>query len=114
VVPIGLGTPTQWYTVALDTGSDMTWVQCRPCFSCYKQKEPIFRPANSSTYANIPCESPYCSEFDAKVCSPGHNCAYSLNYTDYSYTRGTYGHDDLTLRTDTIKVHYAPCSSYPK
>ncbi|RLM69335.1 protein ASPARTIC PROTEASE IN GUARD CELL 2-like [Panicum miliaceum] len=111
VVPIGLGTPTQWYAVALDTGSDMTWVQCRPCVVfCHKQKEPIFSPANSSTYANIPCESPYCSDHDVKVCSPGHNCAYSLNYTDYSYTMSTYGHDDLTLHTDTIKDFRFRCS----
>jgi ferredoxin len=58
VVAIGLGTPSERFTVALDTGSNMAWVQCKPCMEyCHRQAEPLFNPANSSTYANIPCTS---------------------------------------------------------
>jgi len=86
VVPIGLGTPTQWYTVALDTSSDMTWVQCEWCYVCLEYNFPVFWLDNSSTYADIPCKSPYCSDLDdTKVCSPNGNCAY-LEYTDYTST----------------------------
>ncbi|KAL4599215.1 hypothetical protein ACB092_11G111500 [Castanea dentata] len=37
--------PVQVFGIA-DTGSDLTWLQCRPCTKCYKQTSPIFDPAN--------------------------------------------------------------------
>ncbi|CAN6363496.1 unnamed protein product [Urochloa humidicola] len=111
VVPIGLGTPTERYTVVLDTGSDVTWVQCLPCTG-HLQKEPVFSPANSSTYANISCWSPYCSDLDTKFCKPGHVCAFSVDYVDNSHTSGTYGRDTLSLGADTIKGFRFGCSHY--
>ncbi|KAL6909698.1 hypothetical protein ACP4OV_001357 [Aristida adscensionis] len=63
VVTVGLGTPAVPQTLLVDTGSTVTWVQCKPCnatSSCYPQKEPLFDPSMSSTYTAIPCDSQAC------------------------------------------------------
>lgn len=103
VVPVRLGTPAERFTVVFDTGSDTTWVQCQPCVAyCYRQKEPLFDPTKSATYANISCSSSYCSDLYVSGCSGGH-CLYGIQYGDGSYTIGFYAQDTLTLAYDTIK-----------
>ncbi|WVZ79425.1 hypothetical protein U9M48_027005 [Paspalum notatum var. saurae] len=102
VVPIGLGTPAERFTVIFDTGSDTAWVQCEPCVVyCYQQKEPIFDPAKSSTYANISCSSSYCSDLETSGCTGGH-CVYGVEYGDGSITVGFFAQDTLTLAYDTV------------
>uniref|UniRef100_A0A0A9BZ94 Peptidase A1 domain-containing protein n=1 Tax=Arundo donax TaxID=35708 RepID=A0A0A9BZ94_ARUDO len=109
VVPIGLGTPAARFTVVFDTGSDTTWVQCQPCVaSCYRQKEPLFTPARSSTYANISCASSYCSDLYTSGCDTG-NCLYAVQYGDGSYTVGFYAQDTLTLAYDAVKEFKFGC-----
>jgi hypothetical protein len=109
VVTVGLGTPASQYTVVFDTGSDTTWVQCRPCVvKCYKQKEPLFDPAKSSTYANISCDNSACTDLDESGCSGGH-CLYAVQYGDGSYTVGFYAQDTLTIVHDAIKGFQFGC-----
>lgn len=63
IVTVGLGTPKRDLSLIFDTGSDLTWTQCQPCTrSCYSQKEPIFDPSKSSSYANVSCSSSSCSD----------------------------------------------------
>lgn len=63
IVTVGLGNPKRDLSLIFDTGSDLTWTQCKPCArSCYNQKEPIFDPSKSTTYANITCSSAQCSQ----------------------------------------------------
>ena len=62
-VVVGLGTPKRDLSLIFDTGSDLTWTQCEPCArSCYKQKDAIFDPSKSSSYSNITCTSPACTQ----------------------------------------------------
>ena len=62
-VTVGLGTPKNELSLVFDTGSDLTWTQCRPCAKfCYNQTEPIFDPSKSTSYVNVLCNSPECSE----------------------------------------------------
>lgn len=61
IVTVGLGTPKKDLSLIFDTGSDLTWTQCQPCArSCYKQKDPIFDPSQSTSYTNISCGSSLC------------------------------------------------------
>ena len=54
VLPVSLGTPKKDLTLIFDTGSDLTWTQCKPCArSCYNQTETIFDPSASNTHTNI-------------------------------------------------------------
>ncbi|KAL6552899.1 hypothetical protein OROHE_008263 [Orobanche hederae] len=76
MVTIGLGTPQRNLSLILDTGSGLTWTQCRPCIeSCYKQNETIFDPSASSSYSSIPCDSGECSPFlDPDDCPANNKC----------------------------------------
>lgn len=90
-------------TVIVDTGSDLTWVQCQPCKSCYSQKEPLFNPTASPSYRTVPCNSSECQSLafatgNTGIC--GENpptCNYVVSYGDGSYTRGELANDQLNL-----------------
>lgn len=101
IVTIGFGSPKREQSVIFDTGSDVTWIQCEPCSSCYEQREPIFDPSRSSTYANISCGSPYCSELEISTCTSS-TCVYGVQYGDNSYTVGFLAEDTLTLTSSTV------------
>ncbi|KAL6596623.1 hypothetical protein ACP70R_047266 [Stipagrostis hirtigluma subsp. patula] len=102
VVTVGFGTPAAPQTVLMDTGSDFSWIQCAPCDSgeCYRQKDPLFDPRNSSTYAPVPCDSGACksiSEDYGDACRDGSRCGFRLSYADGTNASGVYSSDKLTL-----------------
>ncbi|XP_021762089.1 aspartyl protease family protein At5g10770-like [Chenopodium quinoa] len=116
IVTIGLGTPKKDLSLIFDTGSDFTWTQCEPCKrSCYKQKDPVFNPSESSTYSNITCTSTLCSEVrsatSAKPGCAGSTCVYGIQYGDSSFSVGFLAKDTLTLGSsyDTIPNFYFGC-----
>jgi hypothetical protein len=92
-------------TVIVDTGSDLTWVQCKPCSACYAQRDPLFDPAGSATYTAVPCNASACAaSLKAATGAPGscattdgssERCYYTLAYGDGSFSRGV-------LATDTV------------
>ncbi|KAL3512270.1 hypothetical protein ACH5RR_024987 [Cinchona calisaya] len=41
---VGFGRPVKEFYMTIDTGSNINWLQCQPCDSCYKQSDPIFDP----------------------------------------------------------------------
>uniref|UniRef100_A0A0D9VKC0 Peptidase A1 domain-containing protein n=1 Tax=Leersia perrieri TaxID=77586 RepID=A0A0D9VKC0_9ORYZ len=114
VVTVSLGTPAVAQTVEVDTGSDVSWVQCKPCPSppCYNQKDPLFDPTRSSSYSAVPCGSPACSSLKlyASGCSSGGQCGYVVSYGDGSTTTGVYSSDALTLTgSDSLKGFLFGC-----
>ncbi|KAK7269738.1 hypothetical protein RIF29_22473 [Crotalaria pallida] len=86
----------------LDTGSDVTWVQCAPCERCYHQLNPIFNPNSSSSYSPLSCDSPLCESLDQSQCSNGDNCLYQVEYGDGSFTVGDFVTETVTLGTDSV------------
>lgn len=102
IVTLGFGSPRTDQTVVFDTGSDVCWIQCRPCVgSCYAQQEPYFDPSASSTYRNISCNSSACSRLDVKGCAGG-TCVYGVKYGDQSSTVGFLAQETLTLTPDHV------------
>ncbi|KAI0511199.1 hypothetical protein KFK09_011824 [Dendrobium nobile] len=101
IVSIKLGNNEM--TVIVDTGSDLTWVQCQPCSSCYNQQDPIFNPSTSQSYQQIPCNSPTCSSVQiatgiSSFCgSDQPSCNYSFSYGDGSHTSGVLGWEQIDL-----------------
>ncbi|KAJ3693351.1 hypothetical protein LUZ60_008831 [Juncus effusus] len=96
-------------TVIVDTGSDLTWVQCTPCASCYTQQDPLFDPSSSSTYVSVPCNSTTCTSslqaatgMSGSCSSNQSNCIYLLGYGDGSYSKGILAQETLTL--DSIQI----------
>ncbi|OAY70344.1 Aspartic proteinase nepenthesin-1 [Ananas comosus] len=97
IMNAGIGTPKQDFSVEFDTGSDLSWLQCKPCNHCYPQNDPLFDPAKSSTYSSIHCGSAECAQLDPARCSAGRTCRYEIQYDDKSRSSGNFSHDTLTL-----------------
>ncbi|KAI0502030.1 hypothetical protein KFK09_016975 [Dendrobium nobile] len=102
IINIGLGTPTKYFSVSFDTGSDLTWTQCVPCVNCYTQKDPLYDPTQSSTFTDILCNSYYCTQLNRFGCSSTSTCLYEEVYFDYSSTNGSLIQDTLTFSSDII------------
>ncbi|XP_050268215.1 aspartyl protease family protein At5g10770-like isoform X1 [Quercus robur] len=108
IVTVGLGTPKTDQTLAFDTGSDLTWAQCKPCAGqCYKQVDPIFDPSRSTSYTNISCPTPLCTQLTSSTrgspqrCSNS-KCLYSVRYVDGSFTIGYFSKERLTITSDVV------------
>nr|AGT17399.1 aspartic proteinase [Saccharum hybrid cultivar R570] len=80
-VTVGIGTPPQPHTLIVDTASDLTWTQCNLLNDTAKQREPLFDPSKSSSFAFVPCSSRLCTEdnHDSKSCS-NKTCRYDCGY----------------------------------
>ncbi|KAK9988167.1 hypothetical protein SO802_028406 [Lithocarpus litseifolius] len=86
----------------MDTGSDVFWVQCLPCVQCSHRPQPIFDPAHSSSYTDIPCNSLAYNLLPKKNSRAGH-CLYDIAYGDGSYSMGNLALENLALGDLLIK-----------
>ncbi|KAL5989981.1 hypothetical protein ACLOJK_010876 [Asimina triloba] len=99
-----VGTPPKHFSLILDTGSDLNWIQCLPCRDCFDQKGPMYNPRDSSSYRNVSCGDPRCklvSPLDPhRPCrSENQTCEYFYWYGDQSNTTG-----DFALETFTVNL----------
>ncbi|WVZ02887.1 hypothetical protein V8G54_023693 [Vigna mungo] len=91
-----VGTPPfQVYGIA-DTGSDINWLQCKPCKPCYNQTSPMFDPSKSSTYRTLSYSSRICKSVQGTT-RDGDNCEYTISYGDGSMSQGDLSEEILTL-----------------
>ncbi|CAH9148860.1 unnamed protein product [Cuscuta epithymum] len=125
---VWVGTPSpQKASLILDTGSDLIWMQCRPCKNCYKQKDPIFNPVQSRSYADLGCDDPSCQllipDGASTGCATQHSqrsniktttsrqtnstvkvCPYRYRYGDGSTTFGHLFKDTLMLGGSKVNI----------
>ncbi|CAL9055008.1 aspartyl protease family protein 2-like [Musa acuminata AAA Group] len=109
-IDVFVGTPSRHFSLILDTGSDLNWIQCLPCHDCFEQHGPVYDPVESSSFRNVSCSDPRCG----LVLSPGppqpcrtaaadggrdQACPYFYWYGDRSNTTG-----DLALETFTVNL----------
>ncbi|XP_042011341.1 aspartyl protease family protein 2-like [Salvia splendens] len=99
-----IGTPPKHFYLILDTGSDLNWIQCVPCYDCFEQKGPYYDPKESNSYRNISCDDPLChlvsSPEPPQGCRGGsQSCPYYYWYGDSSNTTG-----DFALETFTVNM----------
>ncbi|MCO5602416.1 hypothetical protein L7F22_056547 [Adiantum nelumboides] len=91
----------RYYHLLLDTGSELSWMQCQPCVSCYEQlDQPIFDlDAPSSALSKLSCDHPLCVNFLQRRCRPngGGLCTYRLDYADLSFTKGVVVADTFSM-----------------
>ncbi|XVE53332.1 hypothetical protein DITRI_Ditri02bG0195700 [Diplodiscus trichospermus] len=99
---VGIGKPPSQVYMVVDTGSDVSWVQCTPCFDCYRQVDPIFEPASSSSYSHLSCETQQCRYLRYPHCRIDGNCVYEVSYGDGSSTVGDFVTETITLGSDSI------------
>ncbi|KAL2644667.1 hypothetical protein R1flu_012254 [Riccia fluitans] len=96
IMEISLGTPPQKRIAIADTGSDLVWLQCATCTSCFQQPDPYFEPKKSSTYKRIRYYTDLCAELPSRSYNGGF-CTYRYAYGDQSTTEGDFAQETLTL-----------------
>ncbi|XP_031095560.1 aspartic proteinase PCS1-like [Ipomoea triloba] len=94
VVTLPIGTPAQAQAMVLDTGSQLSWIQC------HKKAPPAkappttsFDPSLSSSFSVLPCNHPVCKpripDFTLPTtCDQKQLCHYSYFYADGTYAEG--------------------------
>ncbi|RVX16643.1 Aspartyl protease family protein 1 [Vitis vinifera] len=105
---VSLGTPSLWFLVALDTGSDLFWLPC-DCTSCIKGLNTtsgkvidfnIYSPNASSTSINVPCNSTLCQHKN-QCSATDDTCPYQISYlSNGTSSTGFLVEDMLHLVTD--------------
>lgn len=107
-VPIMLGTPPQEVLMEIDTGSELSWVQCKSCNGCSAgTQSSIFNPFVSTSYREIPCNSLVCTEETKDLPSPiycddAKLCHFTINYADGSSGEGNLGRENVTLGKNPV------------
>ncbi|KAJ7522494.1 hypothetical protein O6H91_18G014000 [Diphasiastrum complanatum] len=97
LMQLQLGTPVTSFHAIADTGSDLVWVQCRPCSSCYQTNDPIFNPSSSSSYSLLACNSQACEALGSNGFCGVTNCKYNYGYGDGSFTSGDFSTETITM-----------------
>eukprot|EP01018_Ginkgo_biloba_P006226 Gb_20896 [translate_table: standard] len=119
IVSAGFGTPVNNFLLTIDTGSDLSWMQCQPCLKpnrCYKQVNPIFNPRQSSSYKRLKCHSRECDFLveatgNPTSCSPKiGTCVYEIRYGDGSITDGDLSKETLKLGPDSFSNFSFGCA----
>ncbi|KAG0620632.1 hypothetical protein M758_4G231300 [Ceratodon purpureus] len=105
VMKVAIGTPPQEFSLILDTGSDLTWIQCSPCPGCFNQPDPFFEPTASSTFSPVPCTNSFCRAFleddRSFMCNQSNTgCNYQYGYEDGSLIRGELAYDVVSLPSE--------------
>ncbi|MCL7038315.1 hypothetical protein MKW94_004431 [Papaver nudicaule] len=115
VVSYQIGTPRVDTYSVLDTGSDLTWLQCRPCDNCYRQEIPIYDPRKSTSYAKIGCNHDFCKPDYHSACDKDGICRYQIGYGfGHGQSQGTLSTETFTFvyqsenKTGLIPVYPVP------
>ncbi|KAG6418931.1 hypothetical protein SASPL_121138 [Salvia splendens] len=108
LVKMRVGSPAQKVVLIADTGSDLTWSNCRykcrgarSCGSRHRRR--VFRADRSSSFRTVPCSSTICKTdlanlFSLSRCpSPLDPCSYDYRYSDGSATLGVFANETVTF-----------------
>ncbi|CAK9177275.1 unnamed protein product [Ilex paraguariensis] len=96
-VDIDLGTPPRKGTFIFDTGSWLTWSQCKPCINCFKQKYPIFDPRTSRSFKTLPLNHNLSKWFKRTT----EGCGYYVQYLTGQSSRGIGCMETFTFQSNT-------------
>ncbi|KAL8214155.1 hypothetical protein R6Q57_003604 [Mikania cordata] len=109
---ISFGSPSHKVLAIADTGSDLSWTQCKPCIKCYKHLGSLFNPESSSTYQPVACKSTMCKavNLDETKCSATKNCQFFVSYADGSFSNGTVATETIILGDQSLQKILFGCS----
>ncbi|XP_010521265.1 PREDICTED: aspartic proteinase Asp1 isoform X2 [Tarenaya hassleriana] len=98
-VLLHIGNPPKLFDLDIDTGSDLTWVQCdAPCTGCTKPRTHQYKPKRNT----LPCSHMLCSGLDlpqSRPCAnPEDQCDYEIGYADNASSIGALVIDEFPLR----------------
>ncbi|XP_010549131.1 PREDICTED: aspartyl protease APCB1 [Tarenaya hassleriana] len=89
-----------YFHLDVDTGSDLTWIQCdAPCTSCAKGANPLYKPRKDKIVSSM---DSLCVEIQRNHMTQGHEtghqCDYEIEYADHSSSMGVLTADELHLK----------------
>lgn len=95
-VTLSIGNPQKPYFLDVDSGSDLTWVQCdAPCKSCAKVPHTLYKPKQGSL---VPGKDPLCAAVQAGSShrtASSQQCDYDVEYADQGYSLGVLVRDSV-------------------
>jgi len=94
---LAIGTPPVPFVALADTGSIVTWTQCKPCKHCFPQDTPVYDTADSSSFSPVPCAGTTCWPGWSTNCTACSPCRYRVAYVDGSYSAGVLGTETITF-----------------
>ncbi|KAJ1410564.1 Xylanase inhibitor, C-terminal [Sesbania bispinosa] len=102
VVTLPIGTPPQLQQMVLDTGSQLSWIQCHNKAPKKPPPTTSFDPSLSSSFSTLPCNHPLCKprvpDFTLPTtCDQNRLCHYSYFYADGTYAEGNLVKEKLTF-----------------
>ncbi|KAI3449542.1 hypothetical protein Pfo_006207 [Paulownia fortunei] len=115
MVKIGIGTfktkpsyPSfKSYYLYMDTGSDLSWMQCEGCRApggrCFAQKEPVYPNSRSGSYHPLPCNK-------HSLCVPNqcinNSCSYNVRYLDSTSSSGILASENFAFTSDVGQMEF--------
>ncbi|KAL2321226.1 hypothetical protein Fmac_030195 [Flemingia macrophylla] len=99
---LAVGNPPKPFFMVLDTGSDVNWLQCKPCSDCYQQSDPIYDPTASSSYNPLTCDAHQCQTLEMSACSRTQRCLYQVSYGDGSFTVGEFVTETVSFGSGSV------------
>ncbi|CAN8238374.1 unnamed protein product [Cochlearia groenlandica] len=100
IISLPIGTPPQAQQMVIDTGSQLSWIQC------HRKKIPppqtSFDPSLSSSFSDLPCSHPLCKpripDFTLPTsCDSNRLCHYSYFYADGTFAEGNLVKEKITF-----------------
>jgi hypothetical protein len=105
-----VGTPPVSQFMVIDTGSDITRFQCKPC-NCEQTPGHGFDPLNSTSFSIVPCDSAACNHLHKHGCNDKNNsqCPYKVDYLDGSFTNGSLVLETLSFGSTAVPNVFSGC-----
>ncbi|KAI5683519.1 hypothetical protein M9H77_04747 [Catharanthus roseus] len=106
LMKVSYGTPPFDFFSIVDTGSELSWIQCLPCTHCFRSKTSPFNPKKSRTFKYVPhplTDDQFLLQEKEKNISYSYKpksieyTSYSIEYEDGSYSRGELARDTVTV-----------------
>lgn len=97
-VTLNIGHPPRPYFLDIDTGSDLTWLQCdAPCTKCLPAPHSLYKPNKDI----VRCKDPLCTYLhwpENHPCeTPEEQCDYEVEYADHGSSLGVLVKDSFSL-----------------
>ncbi|KAA8546427.1 hypothetical protein F0562_002834 [Nyssa sinensis] len=98
-VTLNIGRQPKPYFLDIDTGSDLTWLQCdAPCTKCTPAPHTLYKPNKNL----VTCKDPQCASLhwpaNPPCKTPDEQCDYEVNYADHGSSLGVLVKDSFPLR----------------
>ncbi|KDP25802.1 hypothetical protein JCGZ_22524 [Jatropha curcas] len=102
IVSLPIGTPPQTQQMVLDTGSQLSWIQCHKKAPRKLPPTTSFDPSLSSSFSVLPCNHPLCKpripDFTLPTtCDQNRLCHYSYFYADGTLAEGSLVREKFTF-----------------